>query len=380
MDEVNFENTTEIPIIHYEPEDIFDPMGTSNQTQSLMNQELGKPTPLSAERKPEETIILEEQKVETVDPKTSNYNVSILDKYGENYTQKQYITNPAIARDEEIKKLILVLLTPEKSAILVGKPGIGKTAIVEGLSYRIINNDVPDVLKGYQVINVNVSSMIGEVNNDEETQTKIQLMIDELKERPKTILFIDEIHTLVGTEAADFANMIKPAVDRGDVKMIGATTSDEYERYILRDRAFVRRFEKIDVEEPDEPTTVKILMGSLKRIEVKTGVTMNYTDFIKERIMKFIVTMTSEYKRVYGFSSRYPDICLALVSMMYSEALFENSKEVKFRHIYKALQECKSIYEDSLKKELERFQIEFKQELEEEHVQIDANNQLVVES
>ena len=176
--------------------------------------------------------------------------VSILKSYGDNFTEREYITNPAIGREEEIKQLVLILLTPEKSAILVGKPGVGKTALVEGLAYRIQIGNVPNALKGYQIIKINTSALLGV---DPETgEGKIQILLDELKNYHNLILFIDEIHTLMGNkeDALDFANMFKPGLDRGDIKVIGATTTEEYEQYILRDKAFVRRFQKVDIAEP----------------------------------------------------------------------------------------------------------------------------------
>ena len=176
--------------------------------------------------------------------------ISVLKTYGENFQEKDYITNPAIGRDEQIKQMILILLTPDKSVVLVGKPGVGKTATVEGLAYRIQKGNIPDVLKDYKVVKVSTSAMIG---NDPVTgEAKIQILLDELKNESKLILFIDEIHTLMGAkgQALDFANAFKPALDRGDIKVIGATTSDEYEMYILRDKAFVRRFQKVEIFEP----------------------------------------------------------------------------------------------------------------------------------
>ena len=116
---------------------------------------------------------------------------SILDRFSDNLTDVTYITNPAVARDEEIKKLILVLLTPEKSAVLVGKPGIGKTAIVEGLAYRIQRNEVPEALQGYTIYRVNTTALIN--TNGEEN--RVLKLVEELKNREKVILFIDEIHT-----------------------------------------------------------------------------------------------------------------------------------------------------------------------------------------
>ena len=213
---------------------------------------------------------------------------SILDRFADNLTDVTYITNPAVARDDEIKKLILVLLTPEKSAVLVGKPGIGKTAIVEGLAYRIQNNDVPNALIGYEVYRINTTALIN--TNGEEN--RVLKLVEELKQREKIILFIDEIHTLIGNDAQgalDLANMFKEGLSRGSIKMIGATTTYEYEKYIMRDKAFLRRFEKIDVSEPTEEMTVQILLQTLPKLEKQTGVVLPYTDFIKEKIMKFIV-------------------------------------------------------------------------------------------
>ena len=174
--------------------------------------------------------------------------LSLIDVYGEDLTSKEYITDPAIARDREIKECILTLLTPEKSALLVGKAGIGKTAIVEGLAYRIKNGDVPDALKGWSVIKINVASLIGTATNENDTQSKLDVIIREIANRENTILFIDETHLLVNRSGGvDFANLLKPSLDRGQIKMVGATTNDEYETYILRDRAFLRRFQKIEV-------------------------------------------------------------------------------------------------------------------------------------
>ena len=153
--------------------------------------------------------------------------------------------------------------------------------------------------------------------------------------------------------------------------MIGATTTEEYEQYILRDRAFLRRFQKVDVVEADRETTIKILMGTYPKLEKQIGVKLNYTDFIKEKIMAFIVDMTDEYKRVYEISSRYPDICLTILSNAFTYALFENSREVKMRHIYQAIANCKNVYEDSKKKDMARFKVEFADILREENTNLD---------
>jgi len=305
--------------------------------------------------------------------KQKKVEFSVLERYGEDLTKKTYVTNPAIERDEEIKQLMLVLLTPDKSAVLTGKAGIGKTAIVEGLSYKIQNGDVPDALKDYTIINIATSSLLGESVSDGERDSRIQLLVQEVIKEDKVILFIDEIHTLMGAGAKtgsslDFANILKPALARGNVKLIGATTTEEYERYMIRDRAFIRRFEKIEIEEPDQATTVKIMMGTIPKMEKQTGVKFNYTHYIIERIITFFVQMTSEYKRFYEVSSRYPDISLALLQKVFSYAVFDNEKNIKMKHVWQAVKNCNSIYPDTLTKEIIKFKEEFADLLTEENV------------
>ena len=293
--------------------------------------------------------------------------ISILARYGDDFCSRDYITNPAIGREKEIKELGLILLTPEKSAILVGKPGIGKTSIVEGLAYQLQRDNVPDALKGYVIISVKTTSLLGATTNGE---TRLQTLIDELKGLDKIILFIDEVHMLMGAtneSSLDFANMFKESLGRGSIKMIGATTSDEYERYVLRDKAFVRRFQRVDVNEPNREETIQILMGTLPKIEKTTGATLKYTYFIKTEIMAFIVDITTEYKRVYGIGSRYPDICITLLNQAFSEAVFNNRNEVNIFDIRSAIEHSKNIYPDVIRKELVNFDKKFKNIIDEEN-------------
>lgn len=281
--------------------------------------------------------------------------ISIIDTYGDNFNEKEYITNPAIGRDAQIKQLILILLTPDKSAVLIGKPGVGKTATVEGLAYRIQRGEVPDLLKDYQVIKINTSSILGV---DPVTgEAKANNLIEEIKTKTKLILFIDEIHTLIGgkDETLDFANIFKPALDRGDIKVIGATTTEEYERYILRDKAFVRRFQKVELEEPTREENIEILVGTLPKIEKRTGAKMMYTPFIQRKMMEFITDVTSEFKRIYEIGSRYPDVSLTIVQQAFSNALFDNRHEVNVLDFRLAIQTSKNIYPDVIAKSLPEF-------------------------
>lgn len=293
-----------------------------------------------------------------------DYNgMSILKLYGEDLTSRNYITDPSISRDEELKKLMLVLLTPEKSGLLVGKAGIGKTAIVEGLAYRINKGMVPNSLIGYRVVKVNSSALIGKMTYNGKEELVISILIEELKKQEKLILFIDEIHTLIGSQEGgpmDLANIIKPVIDRGTVKLIGATTDIEYNTYIVRDRAFLRRFDRIDVLEPSEKDTTDILMGSLPKIEAQTGIKFKYNDYVTRMLIESIVSATSEFKRVYGLGAMYPDICFSVLTAAFSQALFKNKTTVNVEDVYNAIKTSKRIYPDSIVKELALFREKFK--------------------
>ena len=303
--------------------------------------------------------------------KTDYTNLSILKLYGEDLTAKEYVTNPAIARDEEIQKMTIILLTPEKSALLIGKAGIGKTSIVEGLAYRIINNTVPDRLKGYRVIKVNSSSLLGKITYNGREELVITILMEELKKEEKLILFIDEIHTLIGSKEGgpmDLANILKPAIDRGVVKLIGATTDLEYNQYVVRDRAFLRRFDRVDVAEQDQPTTVQVLMKSLPKIEHQTGIKFKYNEYITQLLVESIVDATSEFKRVYGLGAMYPDIAFSVLTAAFSNALYNNRTSVEAIDVYNAIKNSKRIYPDSRIKELEKFREKFKELATEENI------------
>ena len=294
----------------------------------------------------------------------NTYNgFSVLKNYGEDLTAKTYVTDPSIARDEELKKLMMVLLTPEKSGLLIGKAGVGKTSIVEGLSYRILNNAVPFVLQGYRVIKINSSSLLGRINYNGRDEMVITLLVEELKNVTKTILFIDEIHTLIGNNSEtsmDLANILKPVIDRGAIKLIGATTDIEYNTYVVKDRAFLRRFERIDVLEPNEATTVEILFRSLPKIETTTGIKFRYNEYVTKMLLESIVSATSEYKRVYGLGAMYPDIAFSVLTAAFSQALFQNRQFVTVLDVYNAIKTSKRIYPDSIIRELNAFREKFK--------------------
>lgn len=304
----------------------------------------------------------------------ADYNgISILKTYGEDLTAKQYITDPSISREEELKKLMIVLLTPEKSGLLVGKAGIGKTAIVEGLAYRIMNKTVPNALLGYRVVKINSSALIGKLTYNGKEELVISILVEELKKEEKMILFIDEVHTLIGGSGdgpMDLANILKPVIDRGAVKVIGATTDIEYNTYIVRDRAFLRRFDRIDVLEPTEKVAADIVMGSLPKIEKQTGIKFRYNEYVTRMLVESIVSATGPYKRVYGLGAMYPDICFSVITAAFSNALYQNHSNVGVEDVYFAIKNSKRIYPDAIIKELTAFREKFKDLCTQEGIQL----------
>ncbi len=203
-----------------------------------------------------------------------------LEKYARNLTDvaRQGKLDPVIGRDEEIRRIIQVLSRRTKNnPILIGEPGVGKTAIVEGLAQRIVNGDIPATLEGKQVISLDLGLLIAGAKYRGEFEDRLKAVLKEVEKKAgEIILFIDEIHTLVGAGASegsmDASNMLKPALARGELHCVGATTLDEYRKYIEKDAALERRFQPVLVQEPTEEDTIAILRGIKEKYEVHHGV------------------------------------------------------------------------------------------------------------
>ena len=208
------------------------------------------------------------------------HDENILEKFGRNITDevKKNKVDPVIGRDEEIRKIITVLARKTKNnVILLGEPGVGKTAIIEGLAQRIVSNDVPLTLKDKEIFELDMGSLIAGAKYQGEFEERLKAVLNKVKEsNHKIIMFIDEIHLIVGAGrtqgAMDASNMLKPMLARGEIDCIGATTLNEYREYIEKDRALERRFQPVMIGEPTKEDTLSILRGLKDRFESHHGV------------------------------------------------------------------------------------------------------------
>ena len=240
-----------------------------------------------------------------------NNNNENLKKFAINLCEraKEGKLDPVIGRDDEIRRVLQILSRRTKNnPILIGEPGVGKTAIAEGLAHRIVRGDVPENLKKKQIYSLDMGALIAGAKYQGEFEERLKGVVNEVVAAAgEIILFIDEIHTLVGagksSGSMDAANILKPALARGDLRAIGATTLDEYQKYFETDKALERRFQKVMVDEPDEAATISILRGLKERYETHHKVR------IKDDAIISAVTLSARY-----ITDRYlPDKAIDLV-------------------------------------------------------------------
>ncbi|TME91479.1 MAG: ATP-dependent Clp protease ATP-binding subunit, partial [Chloroflexi bacterium] len=242
--------------------------------------------------------------------KSGSSKTPTLDQLGVNLTAmaKASQLDPVIGREKEIERVIQILSRRTKNnPALIGEPGVGKTAIAEGLAHRIVKGDVPETLQGKRVLTLDIGSLVAGTKYRGEFEERLKKIIEELRHAHDVILFIDELHTLVGAGAAegavDAANILKPSLARGELQCIGATTLDEFRKYIERDAALERRFQPVMVEEPTIEETVDILMGIRSR----------YEDHHKVSITDDAVKASSELSARYITDRFLPDKAIDLM-------------------------------------------------------------------
>ena len=248
---------------------------------------------------------------------------STLDECGTNLTQlaAQGKLDPVVGRQKEVERMIQILSRRTKNnPVLIGEPGVGKTALAEGLAQRIVNNDVPDSLQGKQVLTLDTGSLLAGTKYRGEFEERLKKIIEEVRASKDVILMIDEVHTLVGAGAVegglDAANILKPALARGELQCIGATTLDEYRKYIERDAALERRFQPVMVNEPSVEETIEILYGLRDRYEQHHKLT------ISDLALEVAAKLSDRY-----ISDRFlPDKAIDLIDEAGSRVRILNSK------------------------------------------------------
>ena len=266
-----------------------------------------------------------EEKDGKAERKTGSYNqTTTLNQFGEDLTKKatEGKLDPIIGRKEEIERVIQILSRRTKNnPCLIGEPGVGKTAVVEGLAQKIVAGDVPEILKDKRVVSMDISGMVAGAKYRGDFEERIKKALAEVKKAGDIILFIDEMHTIVGAGAAegaiDAANILKPMLARGEIQLVGATTLNEYRKYIEKDAALERRFSPVNVNEPSEKDTIKILKGIRDKYEAHHGVK------ITDEAIEAAVSMSVRY-----INDRFlPDKAIDLIDEAASKAKLKTFTE-----------------------------------------------------
>ena len=306
---------------------------------------------------------------ENIDDPNAEQSRQALDKYTIDLTKRaeEGKLDPVIGRDEEIRRTIQVLQRRTKNnPVLIGEPGVGKTAIAEGLAQRIINGEVPDGLKSKRLLSLDMGALIAGAKYRGEFEERLKSLLNEVaKQEGQIILFIDELHTMVGAGkgegAMDAGNMLKPALARGELHCVGATTLDEYRQYIEKDAALERRFQKVQVDEPTEEDTIAILRGLKERYEVHHGVT----------ITDGAIIAAAKLSHRYITDRQLPDKAIDLIDEAASMIRMEiDSKPEALDRLDRRLIQLK-IEREALKKEDDAATIKRLEKLEEEIVELE---------
>ena len=289
---------------------------------------------------------------------------NILSKFGRNINEevKKGKIDPVIGRDDEIRQIIQILARKTKNnVVLIGEPGVGKTAILEGLAERIVKNDVPSTLSNKEIYELDMGALVAGAKYRGEFEERLKAVLNKIKESEgKIILFIDEIHLIVGagqTEGAlDASNMLKPMLARGEIDCIGATTLDEYRKYIEKDRALERRFQPVMIKEPSVEDSINILRGLKQRFESYHGVKITDGALVNAAVLsnRYITNRFLPDKAIDLVDEACASIKVTMASM--PQELDEIERKIRQLEIEKAAISKEN--DSSSKKRLENINIE----------------------
>lgn len=292
-------------------------------------------------------------KADLTKSKNKGKQKTILEQYSRDLTHLAQIgkIDPVIGRDEEIKRVIQILSRRTKNnPCLLGEPGVGKTAIVEGLAGKIVKGEVPEAVKGKRVLSVDLSAILAGTKYRGEFEDRLRKILAEIDERGNIILFIDEIHTIIGAGDAeggvDASNILKPAMARGEIQLIGATTLTEYRKYVERDAALERRLQPVHVEEPTKEETLEILKGIISRYEAHHNVK------ISEAAIRAAVELSVRYIHDRNLPDKAIDV---LDEAAASIKLYSAKENAKLERMYEEIKAKEQDFETALiEKELEK--------------------------
>lgn len=304
--------------------------------------------------------------------------IKFIEQYGENLTKKEYHYNPCTTRTKEIGQLITALFMSNTSPLLIGEPGVGKSILPEGLAYLIQQQrnpsdksqtiqtlKIPNSLLNKQIIQINTASLTAETSLRGDVEKRMKELIAAVKTAGNCIIFIDELHTVIGAGTSDnsnldIANLLKPHLNRGGIKIIGATTPQEYQEYILRDLAFARRFEEIKIEEPTHELTKIICKETIPQFSQEMMVGYNYTSDDTEFIIQEITTMCKRGNRAPDNIRNNPIISLSVLEKAFAKAAFKSHIVLEDEDILEAVEDCPYVVDRAKKLASQHLNIFFK--------------------
>lgn len=281
------------------------------------------------------------QQLDTVSLKKNHITYEILN-------ERDFVVDPAIGRDTEIRDAGATLLTGSLSPIILGESGVGKTAIIEGLAYRIKNGLVPDALKNKYILKISPSAMVSGCIYRGQFEEKMQELIKYITTHPDVILYIDEVHTAYKTGSSegsnnDMLNILKPYLENGSIKMICATTLGEYEEYLKNDNAFTRRLKPVIVNEPSNEILRDIIKSVIIKNEERSGLSFSSNVDI-DYIIDILIKVTDKKHRTYKEMRYNPGLLISIIEEAYGYAQYDGMEEMDLKYIVNSLNKCENIY------------------------------------